>query len=290
MAATTWNFPTWHCQDRSPSGGPGRDANGSGFQCTSHGFGTDITVLFSLFIRDATNWPDASTMSQSDTGVVGYQGITSFGVQGETESELFFYLVYNSSTGTSYIHLTSRNNSGSSWRYRIQFGDEDGSSWLSAQKWYQYAFSFNSSGFTAAVNGAAPYQVDQDNTPSALGLSGTRWWHHSPTAAAAAGTPFSITQGWPSYVAGPAVFSTSYIDLSSQTVLDRIYDSDGNWKNPGQDGSLWFGDTYGSNTPEVYMLNGVPGHNYGSASYTFTQHSGGAGWAGAPGGLRKFYE
>ena len=76
---------------------------------------------------------------------------------------------------------------------------------------------------------------------------------------------------------------------------NRIWDTDGNFKNPGEDGSLWFSDTYGSATPEFYFLDGSPRKDNGAYNASIpqvwnTSAGGGAGSTTPPGGLRKQYE
>jgi hypothetical protein len=79
------------------------------------------------------------------------------------------------------------------------------------------------------------------------------------------------------------------LDFSSSAVRARIWDDDGDFKNPGEDGSLWFGDTYAGNQPEYYFVDGSPIIQNGSETDEWSSSTSIA-IVGVGAGLRKQYE
>jgi hypothetical protein len=175
----------------------------------------------------------------------------------------------------------------------VSLGDEDGSNDIQDDKWYQMAISMSGSQLQYAVNGSTtPTVTITADTPSTPVLSTDRIFLHGGTATANS-DPSGFTTQWPSLLFGPMAMYTTAIDLTSSTVRDRIWDANGDFKNPGEDGSLWFGDTYGDVQPEYYFINGAPVWQKGTNTVVWAARDGGSSGGNGntmPGGLRKQYE
>ena len=298
----TWNFPCYTCNDwgtfdmAGGAGGP-RGAHGMVWAIgpeisTLQPFTNTITGIFSFFLR--SGWSDITHTL--------YQHLTSIG--GLSAASWGFYVRLGPDTGGSNLQIYAYDMTGTAARSQIQLGDEDGVSLIQADKWYQVAFSMSASAFTYCVNGSTtPKATVISATTGDLNLDyGTdRWWYHcGVTANSGRHTLLNAEQalvqsGWPTFIVGAAAWDTNYIDLSSAAVRARIFDTDGNFKNPGEDGSLWFGDTYGDATPAFFFLDGSPRRDNGTYNASVPQswttaEGGGNGSVTAPGGLRKQYE
>lgn len=288
MSLTTWNFPTWQCRDKGP--GFTRADAGSGFSTyqvvhQALPFSSAMTGIFS-FLAESGKVADAGQQ----------QFITSIGYQGSPTYANFGLDMVMNQTLTSFFRLTFYDHNAAAMRYLWSVGDEDGVNWLQYDKWYQVAFSVNASRLQVVVNGSTTPKVTKTtDAPGTLNLDqgDERWWHTGPVAAwgLSDGQVAFILGLWPSVVLGPSAWEATAIDLSDQTVLDRIYDADGNFKNPGENGSLWFNDTYTTSTgfkPDVFMLDGSPRFDNGSFGLTWGALSGSK--SPYPGALRKAYE
>ena len=103
------------------------------------------------------------------------------------------------------------------------------------------------------------------------------------------GSLIFVSTYMPSIVMGAAAYSTTALDLSNQEVLDRIFDNNGDFKNAGENGSLWFGD-YDSNKPAYYFPHGVPIIQNGTDTQPWlTQWANSGGFASVLGGKKKQY-
>lgn len=286
MAQNTWNFACWAPRDHGPDNPP-RQRSGTVFECgigaqtsTSQPFTESMTSIFSIFIRPG--WT-----SQDD----GFQGIFSIAQIGAFEAVRHAFI--NSLTSPA-VQIRFKDAASNTARYFVNIGDEDGINWLQDSKWYQVAVSVDNSNFTFAMNGStSPKTSTITNVPGALNIDfgSERIWMTGPTAAWGSQTPLFVNHSYPTVILGAAAHSTKVLDLSSSTVRDRIWDSNGDFKNPGADGSLWFGDTYGEFTPEYYFANGVPIHQRGSDPVVWVFQPGGLEPSETPpGGCRKQYE
>ena len=251
-------------------------------------FTNTITGIFSFFLR--SGWSDVSeTLVQNLTSISGINA-ASWG----------FYIALNGNILEIYSHDASAGLA----RHQVQLGDEDGVNWIQPDKWYQVGFSISASAFTYAINGSTtPYVnvVSAVNGDLNLDSGNDRWWWlggrkaNSTLQTFVGGEQALIEDGWPTFVVGAAAWSTTYIDWSDTTARGRVFDTDGNFKNPGENGSLWFDDDYDSVVPEFYFLDGSPRRDNGTYNASIPQSwgtaSGGAtGSVTAPGGLRKQYE
>ena len=281
MSNATWNFPCHQSRDKGP--GLARATAGGGFGVGGQAlpFATEMTGIFS-FLAESGKTADAGEL----------QSITSIGYQSAASGFGNLDILLNMTAGdASVLSFFFHDNSIPTLRYHWQVADETGS-WLQFDKWYQVAFSANASRLQVVVNGSqTPYFNKVTDAPGTLNLNqGTeRWWHLSTVSAYGQGTPYFSVVRWPSIVAGPSAWDRNALDLTDQTVLDRIFDSDGNFNYAGDDGSLWFGDTYTGTIPDVYLPNGGAKFAAGSAGLTWA-HITGQGWQDCPGSLRKCYE
>jgi len=280
MANDIWNFPCWTARDRGPD--EPRNKHGNLFQLNTVPFTDSITAIFSVLIR--TGWT-------SQDGAV--QGIGSVGIQGETDCR--FRISTNDHVnggGRVGVNIVAYDQSQINVRHNVHLGDENGVDWMLNDKWYQVAVSINSSGIQYAVNGTlTPKMVISTNDPGNISLGGGRAWMVGPNAAINQTDPILISVEWPTMIFGASAYSTQALDLSDPVVLARIYDGTGNFKKPGEDGSLWFGDVYGADTPEFYFTDGTPIHQNGTDLNAWTAlRGGGAGFTSCPGGLKKQYE
>ena len=248
-------------------------------------FTNTITGIFSFFLR--SGWSDVSeTLIQNFTSIGG-AGAASWG----------FYVALNGAKLEIYSHDVTAGLA----RHQVQLGDEDGVSWIQPDKWYQIGFSISASAFTYVINGSTtPYVnvVSAVNGNLNLAAGTDRWWLHNGVKANApnlTSQQITIPSGWPTFIVGAAAWSTTYIDWSDATARGRVFDTDGNFKNPGENGSLWFDDDYDSVVPEFYFLDGSPRRDNGTYNASIPQAwaysaGGGAGSITSPGGLRKQYE
>lgn len=287
MSLNTWNFQTHLCRDDGPASSPRADT-GAGYLLNGPlPFTNAITGIFSFYI-------DSNYTAQG--GETQY--ITSIGRSGGSPAHMGWWVVIDSG-GDSKLWCRFNDGSAAADRYFFSFGDDDGTSWLQFDKWYQVAFAASSTGFTIKINGSDPKTATTTNSPGSLNLdfSTERWWHLAPSAAWGFASANSVAVQWPSLLVGPSAWDASALDLTSQSVLDRIFDSEGNLKHPGENGSLWFNDSYQTSTssaPDEYMPNGTPMHG-GLGLHSFSNN-----WEGnahssstansVPGGLRKAYE
>lgn len=293
MSSSTWNFPTYQCIDnlsissvtRATGGNIFKVGPGNIFQAptTSQPFSTSLTGVFSILCRDG--W--TNTNNDSDK-----QGIFGLGRAGATAGA--FRVWFWGADTIPRITFQFRDNVGAAYRYTYWLADEDGTSYMAYDKWYQIGISANASGVSFCVNGSnTPFLFESYNVPGALNLDeGTEriWCSGGPDPATNTNLPSQIvTPDWSSLLLGPSCWTTQVLDFSSSAVRDRIWDSDGNFKNPGEDGSLWFGDTYAANTPNYYFVDGSPLIQNGSDTQAFSTTSGIA-LTGVTGGLRKQYE
>jgi hypothetical protein len=281
MSATTWNFPTWQCQDRGivltrATAGGAIDAAGP------LPFSSSIMGVFSFLIR-------------SDYTADGNEAqmLTSIGASGATQNAMAIE-VYHSAAASSYIWFRFWDEVGGVYRYREAIGDENGTDWLQTDKWYQVAFTADASALTVVVNNSTtPTQTISTNVPGALNLAeGTERWRHAMPSANSGIPPGSKLTEWPSVLLGPSAWEATTQDLSTAAVRDRIFDADGNYKPAGANGSLWFNDAYTTTagySPDQYFNEGYPRFETGSHSLSWTAGTG-VTFPDAPGGNRKMYE
>jgi len=285
MSNNTWNFPCWQCKDEFPATGTaGQHGNYwlPGSLGSDHVFTTDITCLFSFLAREG--WT-------ADTGIA--QFIMSIGSSNINAVDWLSFYVVNTA-GVIKFHISSGNFTTSTYRYQFILGDENGTGWMTYDKWYQIGIVMNDSGISFVVNGSTtPTQTITTNNPSTLPLwspSTGRLILTGPSAID--GRPlYAAVPYQPSVVLGAAAYAARSIDLTDSVVRNRIWDTDGNFKNPGEDGSLWFSDTYGNSGPEYYFADGTPRRQNGTNTQLWnTGWVSSGGYCSVPGGLRKQYE
>jgi len=288
MSNDTWNYPCWVTRDQGPN--YTRNNLGNLFELSGYlspgttlPFTDTITAIFSVLIRGG-GWTSTDGATQ---------GIASVGAQGLTDAA--FRISTNdikNPGGAVGINIVAWDNT-FGYRHDIHLGDADGTSWCWLNRWYQVAVSMNAAGICYAVNGTtSPKNVVSTNSPGSVALNNgaERMWVCGPNAAFNQQQAAAIITEWPSMIFGASAYSSEYLDLTSAAVLNRIYDTDGNFKNPGQNGSLWFGDTYSANTPEFYFPDGTPIHQMGKDEQEWSSGQGTNGYSGCPGGLKKQYE
>ena len=279
MSKDTWNFQCHQTQDFGPDGGS-RQTEGTLFEVETQPFSSEMTSIFSFLIR--SGWT-----SQDDAK----QGLFSIGVNSGIESVGY---AFNKSGTTPLMLCSFKDGTAGTQRYSIGIGDEDGINWLQDDKWYQFVVSANASRIQYACNGStSPKANINTDSPGFLNINTgfERIWMTSPPANTGSTDPISLATIWPSVVIGACVHYSTAIDLADSAVLGRIYDTDGNFKSPGENGSLWFGDTYGAVIPEYYFPTGVPYHNLGSDTQNWNTWDGGSPSTKTPiGGLRKQFE
>jgi len=287
MANDTWNFPTWSTGENTLNTPP-QNQRGDGFEfgpaswpnVTTQPFADSFLMIGAFFIR--TGWSAA-------TGTSAKHGYVSIGVNSGA-------LHLSVGVENEKLRLTA----GDRAIYDVFLGDEDGTNWIQADKWYQFAVSMDGSGISYAINGTdSPKKIVDANSPAALSLDASteRVWFHAPLANWAgdfnpiqANSPPNL--GYPSLVFGPCLMdSSNTLDFSNSATLNRIFDTNGDLKYPGKDGSLWLSDSYGSVQPDFYLPGGSLWHNEGTWGGSYEYH---AGPSGSPtnhiGGLRKQYE
>lgn len=298
MSASTWNFQCYQCMDDFPFNpaprgrrggvftlGPGsRVIGGSNPSSTTLPFTNTITGVCSFFIRSGWTAQDGNP-----------QGIFSIGANTEASPGVYVSLI-DTATNPA-VRIFIYDGSANTTRHDVKIGDEDGVNWLQDDKWYQVGFSVGSGGITFAMNGTnAPKSTTTTDNAGALNLKSgdERIWTTGPAADNAASHPQTIqTSVYPTVVLGPSIWATAALDFDDSTVRDRVWDSNGDFKNPGENGSLWFSDTYSETIPEFYFVPGVPWPQNGSDTQAFRGEGGGTGsglMAGNIGGLRKTYE
>jgi hypothetical protein len=280
MFLNSWNFPCWIPHDQGPSFT--RNRWGQSWQSSPTPFSSSITAIFGFLIRSG-GW--TSTDGEPQTiGSIGYKGAT----------EAAFRLTLNTYGRTGQrpsIGLIAYDTFASDYRYNINLGDENGTDWLDFDKWYMCAVSINNSECTYAMNGTNTPKVNiTTNNPGDLNLNNNsdRAWMLGPNAAFNLDDTILATTEFPTVIVSPAAYSTGYIDLTNADNLSRIYDSNGQFKNPGIDGSGWFPS---SRQPEYFFVNGTPQFQKGSDLTPWVcERGGGAGFGTCQGGLKKQYE
>lgn len=286
MARNTWNFPYWQMQDNGNSSSP-RGSVGMFWEIftpapKTQPFSTSITGIFGFFMK--TGFSDVSNTLD--------QGIFSIGQASQPASGIEVKLTLQG--GNYGVQISSYDIIANETRYDFLIGG-DASNWLVADKWYQMGYSLNDSRLSFAMNGddgvINVVTVDAPGDPNLDQAASDRVWVHAGDGAHNAFTSGQMifhTTGWGSMAMSPAAYSTVPLSFSDQTVIDRIWDENGDFKNPGQNGSLWFGDTYGDVIPNYYFANGSPVNQLGSDTQIFTANDGGSsGNSSVPGGLRK---
>ena len=250
-------------------------------------FTDTITGIFSFFLR--FGWSDtAGTISQI---------FTSIGNNSGTKNGLIIYL--GAISGEYKLIIETNDASAGTARHEVYLGDDNGTDWIQFDKWYQVGFSISPSGFSYAVNGTtSPTATVISSSNGNLNLSGSsRIMHLSGAAANSALNSANLllaNANWPTFVVGASAWSSTYIDWTNATARGLVFDADGNFNNPGENGSLWFG-AYDAIVPEFYFADGSPRTDNGFHNATIPQNwaassGGGAGSRTAPGGLRKQYE
>ena len=287
MSKDTWNFNCWNTTDSGP--GPGdrgilgmiyETGPGAMRSPNAQPFTESMTYIFSFFARTGWTWDDPAIQS------IMWMG------KGTQITHLHIYAVMDTAANPK-VHVIVKNGSSGTVRYQIELGDEDGASWLSFDKWYQMAIAFDENGIKWAVNGTnKPKRTITTNSSGSLEMdngSEIIWLYGGPTPIGG-NNPVSVQSNWPSLVIGPAAFTTTKLDLNSATVRNRIWDNEGNFKNPGEDGSFWLGDTYSASIPDTYSPDGSLRFNRGGSMVWGSNGGGALEWVGQPGGLRKQYE
>ena len=279
MSATSWNHPTWFAKDRGP--GQTRANRGNGWVAAGPlPFTNSITAVITFLMS-----------SEFSANGGENQGITSVGWSGAAGAGFATWL-QNTDTNPS-LRVYFYDTNGSTLRYDYAVGDEDGSSWLSFDKWYTVCIGANTAQCTISVNGSAsPTLTENTSNPGSLNLdAGTeRMTHCGPSASW--GIPFtSVTSSWPSVLLGPTAVDAAYVDVTSTAFLSRIFDGS-ELKPAGENGSLWFNDSYTTSSgyaPDVFLKDGSPRVETGSAGLTFLSMNASGAHGGAPGCLRKSY-
>ena len=285
-----WNFPTSMPRDLGPGGtrnttsqilecGPGAVSRaGAAFaNLQTQPFSTSMTAIFAFYYR--TGWSSIFAAREI---------FMSFGEEGKF-TPMFEIATENISSNNS-LQIKVWDQTAATTRYEVTLGDEDGATWLVADKWYQVGFSFNSTEMTYAINGVATPTVTV-NTDAAgsidVSTGNDRVWMHGQRADSNFNMATVTRDSMFTAVLGPQAFSTTALDLNDATVRARIWDSDGNFKNPGENGSLWFNGTYSADAPEWWFDDGYVRNNKGIT----TQDWSGSGHTQSmvPAGLKEQY-
>lgn len=281
MTADTWNYPTWQSRDKGP--GSTRADAGAGFVYGTGNptlpFTNSMTGIFSFFLRQ-------NFVADSNE----LQFLTSIGHQSASVAAALQIALRVNDPGDSKLTIAFYDEVNSLYRYNYTIGDEDGTSWLKFGKFYEVVFAADTTGFRYAINGSVSSKVTVvAHVPGALNMrEGTeRWWHLSPTAAYAVATPVSVLEHWPSFIVGPSAWHTGTLDLTDQNVLDQIFDSNGDLKNPGQNGKLWWGAD-GLTSPLFYFVDGGLRFQQGTDSVAWRGQANNS--TSCPGGMKKEYE
>lgn len=302
MAATTYNFPCWQQVDdlhkdtvdsQYPIGN--RDDGGTGFSTgTTHGITTQFTVAFAILARGWNDSPLSHTLidSYDQEGGDGNNYLLSIGRQAQWAD--FYCGIHLSATASDNYIFIGSNSASSTPRWVYHLGDEDGSNWVTADKWFQVVVSCTTGGDVDwAVNGTLTPQSTEVETPTGVDfpdLSNRRLWLHAPLASANyTDLQTVLTTPWPSAVVGPVMVHNVALDLTDSAVLGRFYDSNGDFKNPGENGSLWLSSTYGT-APTIFLPGGNPNTDKGGTATWTALASAITNEGGGVGGLRKQYE
>ncbi len=255
---------------------------------TTFPFTDEITLFFSFLVRSG-NWSAVDTIDNR-------HGILSMAKAGASHSACNAGLLLNPSSPFR-IQVRFEDNVANATRYDFQIGDENGVDWIQTDKMYQVGISANATRFQYVVNGSTtPKVIVNTDSPGALQLGdATRYWV-GHNGAAWGHTPIlnnpldysPVTSGFSTLLTGPMMAHSTAIDLSDAAVRARIWDEDGNFKNPGEDGSLWYSDTYGLVKPFNYFLNGSGNRDNGTSGQRWIAGARGQWW-GFPAGLKKQY-
>ena len=279
----TFNLQMYTCSDRldpTPQS-PGRNGSGMVWEAVTNPFATEMTLIFSFLNR--SGW-------SAQPGPIG--GLFGIGTQNELIPNLWMY----TEDLPMRLKFEVYDNDGGFVRYDIELGDEDGVNWLKDDKIYQIAIGITPIKITAVVNGStSPKKIINTNSPGALALGAglERVWVLGPNPTTNRATVDMNIHGseYPSVIAGISAFHNVGLDFDNAAARNRIFDQDGNFKNPGETGSLWFSDVYGAVIPSWFFVNGSPQIDNGSAGTVFTASDGGfSGSSIGPGGSRKQYE
>ena len=304
MASETWNFSCdWRVGLGEDEGGFGPGATGTHARISNGASGylnpfTDaITVIFAFRIRskiDGNGTSDAGE-SQSLIAIGDYNTAAGSFESGRNHGFLIqlFHRRSGVGSGTSELQVFASDRTGlNPTRHNAIYGDEDGSSWLQMDKWYQMAISASASGVQVALNGSTTLtNTVTTSAPGNLNLQANDQLLLNSLATGNLAWPINNLGGQfghRSFITGPVLFDDAAIDLSDAATLARIYDADGNFKNPGQNGSLWLGDAYDDRVPLIYLPDGWIRRDFGRGGYTYNENSDNND--GEYGGLRKDYE
>jgi len=291
----TWPFSTWQTGDVSNGTQPPDNTRGIALQwgpdvtlpavhpsATVQPFTDRLLLIGSFLLRNG--WSNTTT---------GGHGMFSIGVRA---NDLLAWAVIGGGASARRLQLFA---SRGSTTYDIRLGDEDGSSWLQVDKWYQYGVMMTGTEITYAINGTTtPKLTIATNSPKALILNpgNESVTYQSPNANAGDNyDPISAmpSSNYPSLLFGPCLIdSETTLNFNDTATRDRIWDTDGNFKFPGKNGSLWLGDSYNDVRPDYYFANGSAWHNYGTYNdgdiALFSAN--GSQFTGHPGGFRGQYE
>ncbi|MEE9579758.1 MAG: hypothetical protein V3V74_00390 [Nitrosomonadaceae bacterium] len=293
MADNTWNFACNNCKDsdavtpnsrggvfglwRSPS--PKIPPSGADYPWID-----TFTAIFSFFHRSGFSEAAGNT-----------HGIFTIGKKNDAESSISIKVHEDPMK----LHIQAYDRLASAFRLQVDLGDEDGVNWLSSDKWYQIGLSLSPVAFSYAVNGSvSPKQTITTNAPGVLSFDGgQRAVWNNPDGNNPNDNWVAYQQNYSTLIHGASLWDDNYLDFNSATVRNRIWDSNGDFKNPGENGSLWLGDTYGATIPDIYLRDGGARHDGGAYNLVanpggglFGQGGGGSGVVNAPGGFRKQYE
>ena len=282
MSNLTWNFPCWQHRDRGPdftrcSGGMLSECGPGAQTPAAQPFVNDITLIFSFLFR--SGWSDFLLP----------QGLFGLGIPGLfTENPPLSLGILDVGGGDMVLRTISRDTDANVERYNIELGDEDGTNWITEDKWFQVGISFNATKFSYCVNGSttpkANKVIDAPGTPN-FG-AGSERLVIGQAAANGAASPLLITSSWPTCVVGTAALHNTALDFDSTAVRDRIWDAAGDFKNCGEDGSLWFGNV----GPSIFLPDGSARFATGSFPVTWIARNGPGVLVTVPGGFKKQYE
>ncbi len=280
-----WNFPCWQHRDRGEewdrcSGGMIVECGPGAQNPNPQPFVNDITLIFSFLFR--SGWSD----------FVHPQGLFSIGIPGLfTENQPLSLGILDVGGGYMVLRTISRDTDANVERYNIELGDEDGTNWIQEDKWYQVGISFNDTEFTYCINGSITPKVnkviDAPGVPNFDAGSERLFIGHG--SANGDVSPLLITSGWPTCVVGTAALHNETLDFNNLIVRNRIWDAVGNFKNPGENGSLWFDDIYGDTEPSIFLPDGSCRFATGSFPVTWTARKGPGVAVTCPGGFKKQY-
>lgn len=290
MAKDTWNYACENNKDndaipRNSRGGIAELESGS----RTYPWTNTFTTIFSFYHRDLWSAPPPIIHGIFGVGKIG-DAETGIGIKVEGDPMK--------------LNIEAWDRNATAFRLQLDLGDENGVDWIQSNKFYQVGISISSSAISWAVNGVtAPKQTITTNSPGVLNLGGgvptsfgRAIWGNSGANQVQAGWTF-YQQDYTSLIQGASLWDSSYLDFSSAAVRARVWDENGDFINPGENGSLWLGDTYGETVPDFYFLGGHGRHDKGTWNFInnldrdFKFHGGGGvGFGPAPGGLKKQYE